>query len=236
MIVSHKHRFIFIKTRKTAGTSIEVALSRIAGDDAIVTPLAPPEPLHEPRNYSGSWRQTLRWVRANPRGSGHSLLQLARDARVDRHCDFYNHMPAWLIRAQIGHDVWEEYFKFCFERNPWDKVASLYFWLARDCRDLPPFEEWLFSAPDVVSDWPLYSLDQECAVNAVGQYEKLNADLKSFLERVAAPINGVVLPQAKGGVRRDGCLYSPSAMEYVRRTFHHEVEMFGYSCPPELLL
>ena len=131
MIVSHKHRFIFIKTRKTAGTSIEVALAQIAGEDAIVTPLDPPEPQHDPRNYKGGWPETLRWALANPRGRGHSLLRFLRDMRIDRHCDYYNHMPAWLLRAQVGHDTWDRYFKFCFERNPWEKVASLYSWLAR---------------------------------------------------------------------------------------------------------
>ena len=29
MIVSHKHRFIFLKSQKTGGTSLELALSRI---------------------------------------------------------------------------------------------------------------------------------------------------------------------------------------------------------------
>lgn len=31
MIVSHRYRYIFIKTKKTAGTSIEIALSRHCG-------------------------------------------------------------------------------------------------------------------------------------------------------------------------------------------------------------
>ena len=32
MIVSHRHRFIFIKSRKTAGSSIQVALSQLCGE------------------------------------------------------------------------------------------------------------------------------------------------------------------------------------------------------------
>ena len=43
MIVSHKHRFIFLKTKKTAGTSIELALSALCDGDDIITPLAQAE-------------------------------------------------------------------------------------------------------------------------------------------------------------------------------------------------
>ncbi|MFT4253027.1 MAG: sulfotransferase family 2 domain-containing protein [Caulobacter sp.] len=53
MIISHRYRFVFIKTRKTAGTSIEAYLSSLCGPDDVVTPVHPPEPGHQPRNAEG---------------------------------------------------------------------------------------------------------------------------------------------------------------------------------------
>ena len=38
MIVSHEHKFIFIKTKKTAGTAIEAALSELCGPSDVITP------------------------------------------------------------------------------------------------------------------------------------------------------------------------------------------------------
>ena len=82
MIVSHEHRFIFVKTRKTAGTSIEVFLSKFAGDDAIVTPTIPAVEGHQPRNY-------------NP-------TRLAMISRLHLGREYWNHMPARKIRARLG--------------------------------------------------------------------------------------------------------------------------------------
>ena len=94
VIVSRSGGFIFIKTRKTAGTSIEVELSRQCGTDDIVTPIFPENSGHRPRNYSGRL--------------GH----------------FYNHMSASEVRALIDADLYRDSFKFCFERHPVDKCLS----------------------------------------------------------------------------------------------------------------
>ena len=40
MILSHKHKFIFIKTKKTASTSLEIVLSKLCGKDDIITPVS----------------------------------------------------------------------------------------------------------------------------------------------------------------------------------------------------
>ncbi len=49
VIVSHEHGFIFMKTRKTAGTSVEIALSRICGPDDVITPDHPGRRAAAPR-------------------------------------------------------------------------------------------------------------------------------------------------------------------------------------------
>jgi hypothetical protein len=53
MIISHKLRFIFVKTAKTAGTSIEIFLSKLCGSLDVVTPIIPSISPHTPRNYRG---------------------------------------------------------------------------------------------------------------------------------------------------------------------------------------
>jgi len=120
MILSHKYKFIFIKTAKTAGTSIEVFLSKHCGAKDIVTPIAPTVEGHQPRNYGG-FINPVPEILERP-GKLFSVLRHAITSRGK----FYNHMPAREIRNRVPADVWNSYFKFCVERNPWDKVLSHY--------------------------------------------------------------------------------------------------------------
>ena len=53
MILSHKYQFIFIRTTRTAGTSIEMLLGRHCGDDDILTPINPHVEPHRARNHEG---------------------------------------------------------------------------------------------------------------------------------------------------------------------------------------
>jgi hypothetical protein len=92
MIVSHKHRFIFLKTKKTAGTSIELALSALCGRDDIITPLAQPEdePLrlgHAPQNWRrpglvpAAWRGMAELFNLSHKGGGFSRAHQSEKAR-----------------------------------------------------------------------------------------------------------------------------------------------------------
>ena len=122
MIISHAHKFIFLKTKKTAGTSIELALSQLCGPDDVIPPITESDealraPGSEPRNWRvhGWWQSPRplfkrRWFKVGPQDYG-----------------FYNHMPASEARALLNDDkIWRSYFKFAFDRNPWDRQVSAY--------------------------------------------------------------------------------------------------------------
>jgi len=110
VIVSHKYRFIFIKTHKVAGTSIEFALTRFAGEDSIVTPFS---------------------VRIDERERERSGFGIARNNKTGAG-EYRAHTAAEEVRNLLGRETFGRYFKFSVERNPYDKVVSLYTWLNRD--------------------------------------------------------------------------------------------------------
>ena len=98
MIISHKFKFIFVKTMKTAGTSIEVDFNKFLGVKDIATPILPKVKGHKPLNFEES-------------KSGITL---------------FNHLSASNIKQYIGEKIFDDYFVFCVEREPVDKCISHY--------------------------------------------------------------------------------------------------------------
>ena len=65
MILSHDYRFIFVKPKKVAGTSLEILLSQLCGPDDIITPIARKDEATRsrlgfpgPQNYRKRLRET----------------------------------------------------------------------------------------------------------------------------------------------------------------------------------
>jgi hypothetical protein len=227
VIVSFEHRFAFVKVQKSAGSSIEVLLSEVAGPVAIVTPINPPEPGHEARIW-------LLLPGATPAKKG--LLRRKADPEpTGRDAAFWNHMPASLVRERIGAEQWDSMFRFCFERNPWDKAISFYFWRTRRLDVRPSFEEWATTPGSLESERSLYMIDGTLAVDFVGRYEALDTDLQSALDRVGVAAPGP-LPRAKSEHRPTDARtpISEPADTVIRREFAWEIEHFGYDRPDSI--
>ena len=101
MIVSHRHRFIFLKTKKTASSSVELALSEICGPDDIITPLIPAD--EKLRRGRGPQNYAIPVLR-RPLLAPIKRMMGATPARAG--LEFYNHMPAHRAKAALPRAVW----------------------------------------------------------------------------------------------------------------------------------
>jgi hypothetical protein len=145
---------------------------------------------------------------------------------------FYSHLPADRARSRLGRRRWDEYFTFCFERNPWDKDVSMYFWNTRDEPSPPPFESWLHHKRHDLSDWYLYTSRGRIIVDFVGRFEHLDEDLRRALGRAGVTCD-VVLPRLRTGTRRGPVSFTRRSRDIVLRAFAREFETFDYPAEPE---
>jgi hypothetical protein len=222
MIISHSHKFIFIKSYKTAGTSIEAAISQYCSGNDVVTPLGD---YRYNRDERGDWIH-----QSNNPG------------------DYHQHDDALTIRNSLPADIWNNYFKFSITRNPWDRAVSLFSWEKR--RDsLAPrkrlyhylgisFDDMrktrrLFSE-FIQGDWKnndrFYTIDNKLCVDFVIHYERLREDLMEVCKTIGAP--PTALPHLKSGFRRKSHHYSEyydgESRAIVTERNQNDIRLFGY--------
>lgn len=228
MILSHKNKFIFIKTNKTAGTSIEIALSKFCGPDDIITPVNPEdEEIRRSMGFPGPQNYL------SPM-SGVGLCGIAKEmSGPEKKSRFYNHMNAKAVKALIKKEEWESYFKFCFERNPWDRVISLYYWRYKS-EPRPTISQF------VNSDEPLrlkkkgrelYTIDGKIVVDRICRFENLANELEVVRKHVGIP-EPLELPMAKSSFRKDKRCYRDILGDEdkvrIMKLFRDEIDILGY--------
>lgn len=225
MILSHQFKFLFVKTRKTAGTSMELGLAKYLGEQDVITHCGEDEALRQELGVRGPQHFNVPFSRYTAREWRHLLLGRKR-------CQYRNHTPADKIKRRIPAQVWRSYFKFCFVRNPWDRVVSKYYWHERKKAEKPPFPEWLAAlTPDNVTNTDLYLIDGKIAVDQVYRFEDLKEVLAALPEQLGLP-GPLELPRAKGNQRpqkRDYReYYTDETRAMVAEKAREEIELFGY--------
>jgi hypothetical protein len=214
VIVSHKYKFIFIKTHKVAGTSVEFALTPFAGEDGIVTPFA---------------------VKIDEKERQQSGIGGARNYETDNGA-YRSHMPAQEVRTLLGPGQFDSYFKFSIERNSYDKAVSMYSWMNRDPkRPLnASFEE--FAAGDGLrpaADFDRYCIDGKPAMDFMVLYHDLQKGLDEVAQRLGLPERvDVSAIRRKSGYRSTPeyrAHYSPRSRELVEKQFSREIAHFNFA-------
>ena len=227
MILSHKYKFIFIKTAKTAGTSIEVFLSRHCGPEDILTRITPAIEGHQPRNYEG-FINPIPELLERP-GKFFSAL---RHSIISRE-KFYRHMPASEVRKRVPAQVWNSYFKFCVERNPWDKVLSHYHMHAAREGGSLSLDQYLARGRFPINYFRYTDrAGTKVIVDCILRYENLMAELGEVFSQLNIPFDGTLGVAAKSEYRTDRRpnrqVFNEEQRRIVEKVFAKEIELHGY--------
>lgn len=239
MLISHRKKFIYLKTVKTASTSVELYF----------------EPYCMKKGE---------WIFSHGREE-----YISKDGIIGyRGADstgkkWYNHMPAYEIKNKISKDIWDTYYKFCVIRNPFDKLVSAFFYFEKDKEEssyfsnlltnirrigknkqrlksedrevlINNFRSWVKSG-DVFVDNDKYTMDNQLCVDYFIKFEDLHGGVKHVCDQLCLPFDLQKLPRLKVTSRDNGFglneFYDKETEEMVYQLYEFEIRRFGYSLP-----
>ncbi|MAZ17305.1 MAG: hypothetical protein CL535_13355 [Ahrensia sp.] len=235
MILSHDYRFIFVKPKKVAGTSLEILLSQLCGAHDIITPIAKIDEATRSRlGFPGPQNYRKRLREASFDDWRRLILRQKTPLR------FYNHIPATEIKKSVGDEIWNSYLTISIVRNPFDYAISRYYWKRKSGNE-QDFTSFLRANPQCLTEnRRITDIDGRCEIDFMVRYENLQADLTQLSERLGLDKNlgtESSMVTAKSGVRPVSAtmsrMYSshPEALDIVRDRCRHDIERYGYDLP-----
>lgn len=225
MIISHSHKFIFIKTKKTAGTSVELVLSPHLRIGDLATPLGNLLPRH--RMFSKPFVTMMR----------------EKDEAIRPRND---HQPYSIVDKYFKHET-QGYYAFCVERNPWDKAISAFYYLtskygkSENRTDAENFLDFTKSPRlKTFSDYDMYMKNDTPLVDRILRYERLTAEFDEVMLRLSLPCVTLAGTQENAQQRPKktraleefyGQDLNNLASRNVRAAFAREIAYFGFEPP-----
>lgn len=193
---------VFLKPRKVAGTSFEIALSKFAAEDSVITPISREDEITR-RNLGCRGAQNYAFAYSELESDSKRFRNALYDGKMPS--KFYNHIPAKLAKERLGGWAWHKSLKISIIRNPFDQLVSLYFWQNKNAAEKPHFQNWIAQNPSFLRmNYEQTHIDGECIVDFFIRYEAFEADIRALehqLPRLSGLWDIFSNLSAKGGIR-----------------------------------
>lgn len=221
MIFLNEEKLIFLKARKVAGTSFEMALSRYAKPKDIITPISPDDERA---------RKELGFV-----SSQNFIDQNGKQV-------FNNHISASDAAKKLGRPIWDRAKKCAIVRNPFDVYISLFYYQNGSAADVSKLTEWYFDGKGrfyLGVNHKQYFIKDKMIVDRFIRYEYFEEDILK-LERSVPSLKGLYETfrniKAKSGIRSNAsydleAIYfnHPELKNKISYLHEFEITNFGYS-------
>jgi hypothetical protein len=198
VVISHAYKLIFIKTVKTAGTSMEACLSRCLPATDSLTPIYPPVDCHQPRNWD--------------LGNGIRLR---------------NHMPMSEVLKIYNSEI-ADYKSWCVERHPIDKCISHYAMLINSPQHNEGNEDLGWAEYIESRRFPIdidkWSIGESAVVDKIFDYSKIRLEVPNYLFNEFGIPGFSLDATAKSGFRKGRVPICDEISSYHRSIIMNEFE------------
>ncbi len=238
MLMSLKHRFLFVHIPKVAGMSVRTAL--------------------EPFLASPGRRMLNKLQWALVRGLGWAIrwpfvrLNVSREF-LHQYCTkrlflrgplstlhvHPQHLGALEWRTQLTPFIFNTLFKFAFVRNPWDWQVSLYHYCLQEpahpdnafFQSLGSFEKYIeWRVTQTLETQKSFLVDEEgkFIVDYIGRFENLSNDLEHVCQVLG--FDNVHVPHVNASKHKDyRTYYNNRTRQLVEEHFQEDIAAFGYT-------
>ena len=163
----------------------------------------------------------------------HTMSRELSQKSVDK---FTTHIPSSTIKRLLFEDKkmdWDEYFKFGFVRNPWDRELSNYFFNGGKLK--PPedisFKEWLnmnLRKDGIIHDHNTPQCDYLTDVDYIARFENYDEEVKYLFNRIGVPMSQPVKHIFKTEHKPYWEYYDDADIMKVHQWYEKDIEMYNY--------
>jgi hypothetical protein len=161
-------------------------------------------------------------------------------------------MPAFRVKKNLGEETWNNYYKFCVVRNPFERCISAFAHFGKNHKiesnetsnnlfDLGMNPEQSRFYDYILNHIPLgraqYVIRDKFCLDDVIRYETLELDIERVCEKLGLPFEVEYLPRFKSHNRNQNqtveALYTDVTKKLVEDKFAFELEYFNYVFPQQ---
>jgi len=145
------------------------------------------------------------------------------------------HLSIVEIQKQITKQQFNEYFKFAFVRNPWDRELSLYKYILKtpiherykQCKASGSFLNFIKTPRILQQQFNLISKQEKDQMNFIGRFENLQQDFDIVCDKIGIPVQQ--LPhENKTDHKHYIEYYNNETKNIVAQRYAKDIEYFGY--------
>ena len=163
----------------------------------------------------------------------HTMSRELSQKSVDK---FTTHIPSSTIKRLLFEDKkmdWDEYFKFGFVRNPWDRELSNYFFNGGKLK--PPedisFKEWLninLRKDGLIHDHNTPQCHYLTDVDYIARFENYDEEVKYLFNRIGVPMSQPVKHIFKTEHKPYWEYYDDADIMKVHQWYEKDIKMYNY--------